>query len=120
MSVRKRTWKTAAGEERLTAETLRELLRYAPETGVFTWLVARGNRMAGASAGSSHADNYLRIRIMGRHPASSPNHRRRGRSERGAEPSRPAAIRVLQRVIAANSQPRCGASGLVPFRYPGQ
>lgn len=47
----------------LTAERLRELLHYDPDTGVFTWLTARH---LGKPAGSPHAKGYVRIRIASR------------------------------------------------------
>jgi hypothetical protein len=50
----------------LTAETLRELLNYDLETGVFTWRVARsGTRGKGAIAGSIQAGRrgYRSVRI---------------------------------------------------------
>jgi hypothetical protein len=51
----------------LTAEILRELLHYDPETGVFTWLVSPGRSVrAGSVAGTIKKDGYRRIKIAGR------------------------------------------------------
>ena len=53
----------------ITAETLRELLRYEPETGNFTWRVRPANNMrAGDAAGClSKRDGYRSIRLLGRY-----------------------------------------------------
>lgn len=49
----------------LTAERLRELLHYDPETGVFTWKTKPGRRIRlGAQAGSA-AQGYLEIGVCG-------------------------------------------------------
>lgn len=54
--------KRAAPE--LTAERLRELLHYDPDTGVFTWRVRTNSRAAaGAVAGAMTGRGYLRIGI---------------------------------------------------------
>ena len=52
-------------KDALTAERLRELLRYDPTTGVFTWRVNRGRVAHGDVAGSINCDGYVRIRLDG-------------------------------------------------------
>lgn len=49
----------------LTAEHIRELLTYDPDTGIFRWRVARNNRIkAGSIAGSfKRATGYVEIHI---------------------------------------------------------
>lgn len=47
----------------LTQNKLKELLNYNPNTGVFTWLVARGGNFTGVTAGSTTARGYITIRV---------------------------------------------------------
>ena len=48
---------------RLSADHLRDVLEYDPDTGVFTWRVSRGSRAAGSVAGTSDIYNYRVICI---------------------------------------------------------
>lgn len=47
----------------LTAERLRELLSYDPDTGVFTRKIRRSNALAGSVAGTKNGHGYLQICI---------------------------------------------------------
>lgn len=52
----------------LSQARLKELLRYDPETGYFTWLVTRSRKaMAGQRAGSPDTAGYVQIIVEG-HP----------------------------------------------------
>lgn len=53
----------------LTAERLRELLHYDPDTGAFTWLVSRGKAKRGDVAGWPNGRGYLQVGIDGRAPS---------------------------------------------------
>jgi hypothetical protein len=49
-----------------TAERVRELLDYNPETGIFTWKVFRaGKAVAGSVAGKINSHGYREIRVDG-------------------------------------------------------
>jgi hypothetical protein len=50
---------------RLSAERLREVVKYAPETGLFHWRISQGGAGAGVQAGTSREDGYRIIRIDG-------------------------------------------------------
>ena len=49
----------------LTSTRLRELLRYDPDTGAFTWLADRGKARTGDMAGSGDGQGYIVIGIDG-------------------------------------------------------
>lgn len=51
----------------LTAERLREVMSYDPETGVLTWLEQRNHlALAGSIAGYCERDGYRRIKFLGK------------------------------------------------------
>ena len=57
---------TSSAQE-LTAEELRELLHYNPDTGIFTWKVGSANQVkAGDVAGCQNVLGYLRIQLQSR------------------------------------------------------
>ena len=49
--------------KRLTQKRLKELFHYNPTTGIFTWLVNKGNARIGYKAGTKKKDGYIQIRI---------------------------------------------------------
>lgn len=46
--------------------TLKELLHYDPDTGVFTRKVSKGKAKAGAEAGYLNSDGYREVKVCGR------------------------------------------------------
>jgi hypothetical protein len=54
----------------ISAERLRELLNYDPETGAFTWRAPRRGHRAGGIAGHLNEKGYVRISVDGRRYAA--------------------------------------------------
>lgn len=51
----------------LTAEELKSVLSYDPDSGEFTWLVMPNGRVkVGSRAGTACSNNYFRIKVYGR------------------------------------------------------
>lgn len=49
----------------ITHARLLELLQYDPATGLLTWRVSHGNKLAGAIAGTPMENGYLRVGVDG-------------------------------------------------------
>lgn len=111
---------------RLTAERLRELLHYDPETGVFVWLRDRnGMAMAGDKAGTINPKGYVVIWLdrrpyrahrlaylymMGRWPADQVDHRNGERADNRWINLRPATC------IENARNRRMRATKTIPFK----
>lgn len=53
-------------KKQLTSEAVREVLDYAPDTGIFTWKVTRGGTArAGSVAGTFNHGGYVQINVLG-------------------------------------------------------
>ena len=61
-----------SGDDMLTAETVRKLLDYDPETGVFRWRTSgRGRKGSGSVAGcAKHYRGYASVHVLGKSYAS--------------------------------------------------
>jgi len=52
-------------ESILSQARLKELLRYNPDTGAFTWLVSRGCVKKGKCATHENSNGYLKVKVDG-------------------------------------------------------
>jgi hypothetical protein len=54
-------------DKTLTAEKVRQMLDYNPETGALHWKIGGGNRVIGKAAGTPHSKGYVAIGLCGKY-----------------------------------------------------
>ena len=52
--------------DKLTADRLREVLNYDPDTGKWTWAISAGRKLAGDTAGTINGSGYIYIQVDGK------------------------------------------------------
>lgn len=110
----------------LTAERLREVLNYDPNTGVFTWRISKGPSRSGSVAGSINKTGYWHLRIdggtyqahrvawlyqFGKWPASDIDHINRTKNDN--------RIANLREITASQNQQNTGARKNNPTGFKG-
>jgi hypothetical protein len=120
---------TVQGRPTLTAEHLRELLSYDPETGEFRWLPRPGGRarLAGKVAGIISERGYVRIEIDGKRyyahrlahfymtgewPSTSIDHEERNRADNRWSKLRPATRSQQTANQGLNTRNKSGCKGV--------
>lgn len=111
----------------VTSKRLRELLHYAPETGEFTWRVARSRAPIGAVAGAKDYYGYIVIRLdtvlykahrlawlytHGEWPATGLDHINRDKADNRIENLRMADQSVNMHNTAARNNSKSGVAGV--------
>jgi hypothetical protein len=111
----------------ITQERLKELLDYAPETGIFTWRVEHPRAKKGVEAGAVDYYGYVVIRldtvlykahrlawlyVNGEWPALNIDHINRNKSDNRVDNLRLANQSVNMHNVSARSNSKSGVSGV--------